>query len=147
MYQQETIFNLIPKEIIKPPKEQLYRSRFPPDLNPTGSTFGILCSSYPGVANLNGSIELPRGAHPVTAQHGTLGKPNGMNKILPENFIKKGHLYKTSPPPERIRQGSCEFHTKPCVPKMYDKPIMGLKSDKNFVTANAVDVILMGKYK
>lgn len=26
---------------------------------------------------------------------------------------------------------------------MADKPIMGLKSDKNFVTANAVDVILM----
>jgi hypothetical protein len=26
---------------------------------------------------------------------------------------------------------------------MADKPIMGLKSDKNYITANAVDVILM----
>jgi hypothetical protein len=26
---------------------------------------------------------------------------------------------------------------------MVDKPIMGLKSDKNYITANAVDVILM----
>jgi len=34
---------------------------------------------------------------------------------------------------------------KPPVPKLDEKPIMGLKSDKNFITANAVDVILMGK--
>lgn len=32
---------------------------------------------------------------------------------------------------------------KPNIPKLEDKPIMGLKSDKNFVTANAVDAILM----
>jgi len=32
---------------------------------------------------------------------------------------------------------------KPKVPGLADKPIMGLKSGKNFITANAVDVILM----
>ena len=32
---------------------------------------------------------------------------------------------------------------KPAIPTLADKPIMGLKSDKNFITANAVDVILM----
>jgi hypothetical protein len=32
---------------------------------------------------------------------------------------------------------------KPPVPTIKDKPIMGLKSDKNYITANAVDVILM----
>jgi len=32
---------------------------------------------------------------------------------------------------------------KPPIPTLADKPIMGLKSDKNYVTANAVDVILM----
>lgn len=32
---------------------------------------------------------------------------------------------------------------KPPIPTLLDKPIMGLKSDKNYVTANAVDVILM----
>jgi hypothetical protein len=33
------------------------------------------------------------------------------------------------------------------VPTLADKPIMGLKSDKNFTTANAVDVILMAPKK
>ncbi len=32
---------------------------------------------------------------------------------------------------------------KPAIPTLADKPIMGLKSDKNYITANAVDVILM----
>jgi hypothetical protein len=36
---------------------------------------------------------------------------------------------------------------KPSVPTLEDKPIMGLKSDKNFITANAVDVILMAPKK
>lgn len=36
---------------------------------------------------------------------------------------------------------------KPSIPSRMDKPIMGLKSDKNFITANAVDVILMGTKK
>ena len=31
---------------------------------------------------------------------------------------------------------------KPAVPRAHEKPIMGLKSDKNFITANAVEVIL-----
>lgn len=36
---------------------------------------------------------------------------------------------------------------KPPIPSLDDKPIMGLKSDKNYITANAVDVILMGTKK
>jgi len=34
---------------------------------------------------------------------------------------------------------------KPNVPTLKDKPIMGLKSDKNYIISNAVDVILSGK--
>lgn len=34
---------------------------------------------------------------------------------------------------------------KPKVPTLADKPIMGLKSDKNYIISNAVDVILSGK--
>lgn len=46
---------------------------------------------------------------------------------------------------EKLRNKS-EFK-KPDVPKLDEKPIMGLKSDKNFITANAVEVILMGTKK
>ena len=31
---------------------------------------------------------------------------------------------------------------KPGVPKAADKPVMGLKSDKNYIVANAVETIL-----
>jgi hypothetical protein len=145
MYQEESIYNLIPKEKIQPIKEPLYRSKFPPTLAPTASTFCLKNSSYPNVANMNGEISLPRGAHPISGTWRTFGLPEGLNKINPANYIKKGHQYKTLPPPERVR-GNSEIK-KPAIPTLKDKPIMGLKSDKNFITANAVDVILMAPKK
>ncbi len=42
---------------------------------------------------------------------------------------------------ERLRPKSTI--RKPKIPSLDDKPIMGLKSDKNYVTSNAVDIILM----
>jgi hypothetical protein len=98
MYQQESIYNLIPKEKIEPPKSMRYRSLYPADIAPTASTFGIKTTSFPNVANLNGEFQLPRGAHPRTGLYSTFGKPNGFNKADPENFIKKGHQYKILPP-------------------------------------------------
>jgi hypothetical protein len=145
MYQEESIYNLIPKEKIQPIKEPLYRSKFPPSLAPTATTFCLKNSSYPNVANMNGEINLPRGAHPVSGSWRTFGLPEGLNKLDPVNFIKKGHQYKTLPPAEKVR-GDYEIK-KPAVPTLKDKPIMGLKSDKNYITANAIDVILMAPKK
>jgi hypothetical protein len=145
MYQEESIYNLIPKEKIEPVKEKRYKSQYPPDIAPTASTFILKNTSFPNVANINGELNLPRGAHPIKGSWATFGKPNGMNKVDPENFVKKGHQYKTQPQPERIR--STTDFKKPAVPTIADKPIMGLKSDKNYVTANAVDVILMNPKK
>jgi hypothetical protein len=145
MYQEETIYNLIPKEKIRPEKEPIYRSRYPSSIAPTASTFILKNTSYPNVANMNGEINFPRGAHPIKGSWKTFGLPDGCNKIAPANFIKKGHSYKTLPAPEKVRSGS-EIK-KPSVPTRLDKPIMGLKSDKNYITANAVDVILMAPKK
>ena len=67
---EECIYNLIPKEYIPPPKESRYRSKFPYDIPPTGSTLINHTTSRPGVsfnfnlfttikvANLNGDYEL-----------------------------------------------------------------------------------------
>ena len=145
MYQEESIYNLIPKEKIQAMQEPLYRSKFPPTLAPTASTFGLKNSSYPNVANMNGNLSLPRGAHPINGSWRTFGLPEGLNKRDPVNFIKKGHEYKTLPLPEKGRANS-EIK-KPSVPTLKDKPIMGLKSDKNYITANAIDVILMAPKK
>lgn len=77
MYQEESIYNLVPKEKIEPVKEKRYKSQYPPNITPTASTFGLKTSSFPNVANLNGDIYLPRGAHPTIGDHSTMGKPNG----------------------------------------------------------------------
>jgi hypothetical protein len=145
MYQEESIYNLVPKEKIEVEKEPVYKSKYPHWLAPTASTFGLKTSSFPNVANLNGEITFPRGAHPIKGGWSTLGKPKGSYKADPENFVKKGHQYRTLPQPERLRSNS-EIR-KPAVPTLKDKPIMGLKSDKNFITANAVDIILMAPKK
>lgn len=36
---EESIYNIVPKEFIPPPKEPIYRSKYPPNIPPTGSTF------------------------------------------------------------------------------------------------------------
>ena len=97
MYQEESIYNLLPKEKIEMEKQPLYRSLYPPQIAPTASTFGLKTSSFPNVANINGEYMYPRGAHPLKGQFSTFGKPNGFNKADPNNFIKKGHQYKTLP--------------------------------------------------
>lgn len=145
MYQEESIYNLVPKEKILPEKEKRYRSFYPPWMAPTASTFILNNTSYPNVANMNGEIQLPRGAHPIRGGWRTFGLPEGGYKQDPDKFYRKGHQYKSIPPPERIR--SISEVKKPPVPTLADKPIMGLKSDKNYITSNAVDSILMAPRK
>ncbi len=74
---QESIYNLVPQEQIVAKKESLYVSKYPKSLQPTCTTFGILCTSYPGSANHGGEFQLPRGAHPSRAMTKTFGKPDG----------------------------------------------------------------------
>ena len=141
MFQEESIYNLIPPKQILPPKEKLYKSMYPHWIAPTGSTFILKNTSYPGVANMGGSVTFPRGAHPIKGNWSTFGRPKGGYKQPPDQYIKKGHQYKIIPPPERIR--SAFEIRKPSVATVRDKPIMGLKTEKNYVTANAMDVIMM----
>ena len=141
MYQQESIYNLIPKEKILPGKTSLYHSKYPHWLAPTASTFILNNTSYPNIANMNGDVVFPRGAHPIRENWATMGLPIGGYKQDPQHFYKKGHQYKTLPPPERIR--SLSEVKKPPIPTIADKPIMGLKSNKNYITSNAIDNILM----
>ena len=141
MYQQESIYNLIPKEKILPGKTTRYHSKFPYWLAPTASTFILNNTSYPNVANMNGDVIFPRGAHPIKENWATMGLPLGGYKQDPQHYYRKGHQYKTIPPPEKIR--SMSEVKKPPVPTIADKPIMGLKSNKNYITSNAIDNILM----
>ncbi len=78
MYQEESIYNLLPKERVELEKPATYRSLYPSNIAPTASTFGLKTSSFPNVANLNGEFSFPRGAHPLKGYYSTFGKPDGI---------------------------------------------------------------------
>lgn len=77
MYQQESIYNLIPPEKTEPLRQQVYKSKYPYNIPPTGTTFGLHTSSFPNAANFSGDYSLPRGAHPIRKLYATFGKPDG----------------------------------------------------------------------
>lgn len=93
MYQEESIYNLVEQEKIKPVKERQYISKYPYDLHPTASTFGLKTTSFPNVCNMNGDFNLPRGGHRLKAHNATFGRPQGTYRKDPFNYTKKGHQY------------------------------------------------------
>jgi len=140
----ESIYNLIPKEYIQPPKEGLYRSKYNPNIPPTASTFGHVTTSVPKVANLNGRTENWEGPHPAKANNATFGKPKGGVKPHTDSYRKRGTGtmgYNYQAPSESAFKYD-ENYQKPAVPKVEEKPIMGLKTQKNYIVANAVENML-----
>ena len=142
MFQEESIYNILPSKNILPEKESMYHSKYPAWIAPTASTFILQNTSYPGVANTGGSLRYPRGAHPIYGNWRSMGLPKGGYKMNPEKFYKKNHQYKILPPPvEKIK--SYNEVKKPAIITVKEKPIMGLKSEKDYVKSNAIDNILM----
>jgi len=71
---------------------------------------------------------------------GTFGPPNGTSKPHPDSYIKKHSGEPVLPDP--TIPTLTRTKGKPAVPTREEKPVMGLVSAKNFVTANAVENIL-----
>jgi hypothetical protein len=128
----ESIYNLVPREYVEPPKAPMHRSHHDPTQNLTGSTFGC-----------RGSTRLP-GAGVVDKREGSLFGPH---KTLPPYKSTTNRLTKSG---TNTLSGSGEFHfngeRKPAVPSRTEKPVLGITSNKNYITANAVEAILMGKF-
>lgn len=77
---EESIYNIIPKDYKPEAKQPLYRSRFPHDIPPTGSTFCHNTTSKPGVtfcliqvSNLSGEFAPGLQAHTEYGNRSTLG--------------------------------------------------------------------------
>ena len=136
-----SIYNLIPAKKIIPDRPPHHISRYPPDIPPTCSTFVLRGSSLPGISNCSGEFRLPRGGHSTMKNSATFGLPIGGYAPDPKNFHKKGQTFKILPPVEKFHM-YCKIR-KPSVPSINDKPIMGVKSQKNYVLSNAIDNILM----
>ena len=124
----ESIYNLVPVEIVEPVKPPMYRSLHDPKVGVTGSTFGTF-----GSTQILGAGSLKK------KESSLFGKPPMANMPDPKKFLKCR---------EKLLEGQGKGHfaygdaKKDAVPRRDDRPVMGLCTSKNFITANAVEAIL-----
>eukprot|EP00758_Cryptobia_borreli_P001585 Tbor_TRINITY_DN2363_c0_g1::TRINITY_DN2363_c0_g1_i1::g.97::m.97 len=137
----ESVYNIIQ---VPPPiarKNPIYRSaRHGHDIPPTYSTFGthgtsVICGNAGGYTD----DDVPC-AHPAKKAVGSFGRsvtdlPGAASYLKMSG--NRGVQPNSGPPAAFTREEVRE--RRPDVIKRDDKPVMGLKSDKNFVTANAVE--------
>ena len=107
---QESIYNLIAAKTIIPAKPPRYRSKYPYDLPPTGSTFGATVNTQIGVANMEGDMRW-KPCRDFKRSTGSFGSPKDANsKNKPDMFLKQ----KKSTLPERMynTRSNCQLFTK-----------------------------------
>jgi hypothetical protein len=120
---EESIFALIPEPELNPAKPPMYRSIHPGQVRP---------SLHPPL-----TVQVPTAKKPAA----TMGRRT--DKIDPNQFLKKHERTHDLPP--NLTSGfhrTDENFKKPGVPSREEVPVMGLVSQKNYVTSNAVDAIL-----
>eukprot|EP01017_Pseudomicrothorax_dubius_P051479 TRINITY_DN9918_c0_g1_i1.p1 TRINITY_DN9918_c0_g1~~TRINITY_DN9918_c0_g1_i1.p1 ORF type:complete len:278 (-),score=56.87 TRINITY_DN9918_c0_g1_i1:136-969(-) len=144
-------YNLIKKEPEPKVKPPLYHSKFDPLIPPTGSTLGLKTTPVPGVYNLSGSMVLDSSVR-LRAEASTFGRPkDSFVETSPKPKTKKslspGSRMRASLSPTTIKSMKMRDSIKPPVPKRDEVPIMGLRSSKDFILSNAVDVILASPVK
>ena len=108
----ESIYGLIPEPFRAPEKQALYRSKFP------------------------GAV--PTNKKPAAS----FGQPHTV--VDAKNFLRRGEAALptvSNPAQVGVAKRSAAME-KPGVPRRDEKPVMGLVSQKNYITANAVDNIL-----
>ena len=131
----ESVFNLIPAQAQVRVNPAMYRSKHR-NLAPSCSTFGLHGTSKV-LANVAGEPEAAPPVHPSVKATGSFGK-SVADTINPRDFLKCS-AGATKPLTTFKRS---QTQPKAAVPSKFDKPVMGLTTDKNFVVANAVESIL-----
>eukprot|EP00906_Rhabdomonas_costata_P031472 RCo044447 len=141
---EESIYNLIPRPAEQFTKPPMYRSKHNARMPPSCSSIG-LSGTTKLTSNESGSDQCVDGAAAATYSarrpHATFGKEL-LGSISPQDYLKK--RVRTLPPISEVHkfQRSVVSPTRPPVPKMSEKPVMGLVAEKNFIVSNAVDNIL-----
>ncbi|GHP09440.1 hypothetical protein PPROV_000817500 [Pycnococcus provasolii] len=117
----ESIYNLIPRPVEVPEKPPRHISKYPGKVQPASFEMGV---------------QSRRG-------HATFGAPPGTVAPDTTKFLKSHSMEPVLPDPEKPNDtGTGKATVKPPVPRRTEVPVHGLVSAKNFVTANAVEVIL-----
>lgn len=160
----ESIYNLIEKPQQDVPKQPMYRSKYDPKAPLTGSTLGLHGTTVTvgkGINDLKRVSERTKHAYyqslisfsqilylnqlfhtrktcVVTSTFGP-----SPEKPDPSKFLRKGSRIASQPPPSNKRFKRKVSEEKPPVPSRDDKPVMGLRTCKNFIVANATEAICM----
>ena len=141
----ESVYALIPEAKVAPAAAARYRSKFASSHGtaPTASTFGFAGTSLV-LGNVAGETDMAT-VHPAKKPFGTFGVVVA-DTVKPDTFLRKGHSASAAAAASRTSPIRIDRHSdsakKPAIPTLADKPVMGLKTDKNFVVANAVENIL-----
>lgn len=162
----ETIYNLIPREYEEPPKVKMHKSSHDPKGTLTGSTFGNkyninvfflyflrislslimpACVTWlGGISGCHGSTRLP-GAGVMKMKEGSFyGPPKGDLAESSRNMVQFKRAAAEAIAPKSLNWRESYKSTRPGLPDKNDRPVVGITTNKNFVTANAVEAILMG---
>lgn len=134
----ESIYNLVPSPYVEPVKAPMYRSKYDPKAPLTSSTFGL----HGTTATIGGGVNELKKSHVLSSTFG----PTDAEPRSPKKFLTAGSKTGALPPPDPsappFERPLPKDSRKATVPTRADKPIMGLRTSKNFITANAVAAIL-----
>lgn len=122
----ESIFNLIPKEVVAPVKEPMYHSKYDPLAPTVGSTFGC-----------KGTTRLLGAGMPVSKEGSLFGPKSALEKTDPKDYLRKSATEIIAPSEFKYQD-----RVKPAVPKGTEVVVLKHAPPKNFLTANAVEAIL-----
>ena len=129
----ESIYNLVPEEydpVKFGDKGPMYRSRYDPKAGVTGSTF-----------NTHGSTKVLGAGEAVRKASGTMGRRT--ERPDPNDYLKGQTKCKKVSSRVDVQKFDRPIGTrKEPVPRPHERPVLGLHTAKNFVTANAVEAIL-----
>lgn len=126
----ESLYGWIEQPKVVVEKPVMYRSKHDPYTPPVGTTFGLQ-----GTARLVGST-----GNCLKNSAKSFGSKMGSSAASTDQFLKstrRGPVPRSSTKFEYAVRGK-----KASVPRKSEVPIMGLKTSKNFVVANAVENIL-----
>ena len=143
MYQisrpEESIYNLLPKEVVPEERPPIHRSRYPASTPPTASTFGRSTTNAIPVTNIAGEYSLHKPNHPHKKPFGEFG-PKEEHYADTTNFMKKHSGHKPLPAPKAFHfddagshGGRVDAKTHPSFPKR--------GPTRNFIAENAIAAI------
>ena len=145
MQNEENIYNIIPKTPLKISKPARYKSNYSHAIPPSYSTLCLKTTSVPGIANAGGDIQNLRVSHANVSASAVFGPLRDNSSLSPSQYLKKG--VGSSIVAKSLDTTALKHHClgkRDSVPKHDTVPLHGLRSNKNFVLANAVENILAG---